>query len=227
MDSDEDNAAVTDEEDEPERKKKEKKKKEEKQYKSAQFIEDSDEEYGDMDGFLEREKVMRERIKAAAGDGRIGTMKPTGTKKRRRKGKDSAANKKPKGDWGSDDPDQDPHRQAEEGTASSASDNSGTESDSDEGVRGADAGPAPAAPRPRPRPLAKRVSPSPGPPLPATESPATLSSSDSLRRADTGEEVALAKDKEGRSASVDNTEEVVRASVKKNRAHLVISDEDE
>lgn len=87
--------------DEPKKKKrKEKKKKEKEQYKSAQFIEDSDEEYGDIEAFLEKEKEMRERASkaaAAAGEGRIGTMKPTGTKKRRRKaGGDSTKNKKRK-----------------------------------------------------------------------------------------------------------------------------------
>lgn len=77
--------------DEPRRHKKEKKKKEEKKYKSAQFIEDSDEEYGDMEGFLEREKVLREKTaRAAADSGKIATMRATGTKKKRRKkGKDA------------------------------------------------------------------------------------------------------------------------------------------
>jgi replication fork protection complex subunit Tof1/Swi1 len=77
--------------DEPRRHKKEKKRKEEKKYKSAQFIEDSDEEYGDMEGFLEREKVLREKTARAAADGgKIATMRATGTKKKRRKkGKDA------------------------------------------------------------------------------------------------------------------------------------------
>ena len=77
--------------DEPKlKKRKEKKKKEKETYKSAQFIQDSDEEYGDMDAFLEKEKAARERAilaAASAGDGtRLATMKPTGTKKRRKKG---------------------------------------------------------------------------------------------------------------------------------------------
>ncbi|EMD36798.1 hypothetical protein CERSUDRAFT_105876 [Gelatoporia subvermispora B] len=71
------------------KKRKEKKKKETKQYKSAQFIEDSDAEYGDMDTFLEKEKALRDRMAlAAAASGQIATMKPTGTKKRRRKTKE-------------------------------------------------------------------------------------------------------------------------------------------
>jgi replication fork protection complex subunit Tof1/Swi1 len=85
-------------EDEPVQKKQEKKKKEKETYKSAQFIEDSDGEYGDMDAFLEKEKQLRERTtaKAAAEGGAIGTMKATGTKKRRRKD-GTGGNKKWKG----------------------------------------------------------------------------------------------------------------------------------
>lgn len=80
--------------DEPKRKRREKKKKEETQYKSAQFIEDSDAEYGDMEAFLEREKALRDKaVMAAAQSGKIGTMRATGTKKRRRKGKDVEARK--------------------------------------------------------------------------------------------------------------------------------------
>jgi replication fork protection complex subunit Tof1/Swi1 len=83
--------------DEPKRKRREKKKKEETQYKSAQFIEDSDAEYGDMEAFLEREKALRDKaVMAAAQSGKIGTMRATGTKKRRRKGKDVEARKKVK-----------------------------------------------------------------------------------------------------------------------------------
>jgi len=80
------------------RKKKEKKKKEKQLYKSAQFIEDSDEEYGDIEGFLEQEKIRREKAalaaEAASDGSRISTnMKPTGTKKRRRKGPGQGAGK--------------------------------------------------------------------------------------------------------------------------------------
>jgi replication fork protection complex subunit Tof1/Swi1 len=93
-----DNEVVSD--DETLKKKKAKKTKEKEQYKSAQFIEDSDEEYGGIEAFLEKERAMREkaaRIAAEAG-GSIGTMKPTGTKKRRRKaGSDAGGKKKRKG----------------------------------------------------------------------------------------------------------------------------------
>ena len=97
-----DNEIVLDDEAPRRKKKKEKKKKETEQYKSAQFIEDSDEEYGDIEAFLEKEKAMREKAARAAeaGGGRIGTMKPTGTKKRRRKAGDdkASAKKRKKGD---------------------------------------------------------------------------------------------------------------------------------
>ncbi|RXW22765.1 hypothetical protein EST38_g3081 [Candolleomyces aberdarensis] len=78
--------------DEPKPKKK-KKEKEQAQYKSAQFIQDSDEEYGDMEAFLEKERLLREKavLAAAAGgntDRPIG-MKTSGTKKRRRKNPNS------------------------------------------------------------------------------------------------------------------------------------------
>ena len=77
--------------------KKTRKARERETYKSAQFIEDSDEEYGrDIDDFFTREAELRKRTAltaasaaaAAAADGhqpqRLGTMRATGTKKRRR-----------------------------------------------------------------------------------------------------------------------------------------------
>ncbi|KAJ7454075.1 timeless protein-domain-containing protein [Mycena galericulata] len=68
------------------KKRKEKERPKQQEYKSAQFIEDSDEEYGDIDAFLEKEKEMRARAVAIALEtGKIGTMKATGTKKRRKK----------------------------------------------------------------------------------------------------------------------------------------------
>ena len=77
--------------------KKEKRLKEKEIYKSAQFIEDSDEEYGDMEAFLEKEKALRERTsKTTVEGGRSGTMKATGTKKRRRGKKDGEGKGKKK-----------------------------------------------------------------------------------------------------------------------------------
>ena len=42
--------------------KREEKKKEKDQCKSAQFMEDSDEKYGDIEVFLEKEKAQREKV---------------------------------------------------------------------------------------------------------------------------------------------------------------------
>jgi hypothetical protein len=90
-----DEAELSDE-DAPTRKKRQKKQKEQLQYKSAQFIEDSDEEYGDMEAFLEKEKVQRERAALAAAmnggssERPIG-MRATGTKKRKRRNKGEEA----------------------------------------------------------------------------------------------------------------------------------------
>lgn len=84
--------------DQPRRKKRtEKKQKEKEIYKSAQFIQDSDEEYGDMDAFLEKEKMQREKVKTAVateGTSRLPTMKATGTKKRRKKNGEKGPKKK-------------------------------------------------------------------------------------------------------------------------------------
>ena len=141
--------------DEPRRKKKEKKKKEKEQYKSAQFIEDSDEEYGGMDAFLEKEKAQREKASlaaAASAGGRPQTMKATGTKKRRRKadGKKPSKSKKIKPDERSPTSGDSDHR------ANKVVSN-GSDADS-EVIEGT----AP-MPRPRPRPLAKRRPSSPPP----------------------------------------------------------------
>ncbi|TFY59930.1 hypothetical protein EVG20_g7607, partial [Dentipellis fragilis] len=87
------------ESDEEPRKKRERKKKEKEVYKSAQFIEDSDEEFGeDLDAFFAREKALREKMAIAAVDSAlgIGTMRTTGTKKRRRKDGKVVVNKKRK-----------------------------------------------------------------------------------------------------------------------------------
>ncbi|KAJ7178128.1 timeless protein-domain-containing protein [Mycena filopes] len=72
--------------------------KQQQEYKSAQFIEDSDEEYGDIDAFLEKEKEMRERAEKTAGEtGKTATtMLPTGTKKRKKKAAPAGEKRKKK-----------------------------------------------------------------------------------------------------------------------------------
>lgn len=130
----------------PRRKKKEKKQKEKQQYKSAQFIEDSDEEYGDIEAFLEKEKVMRERAqRAAEASGvQISNMKAQGTRKRRRKIANDSRNKRHKPDdianvAGYESPDR--------GT--------GEEDDDNASVADEPSDPSPSPLRPKPRPLGK------------------------------------------------------------------------
>ncbi|KAG6865098.1 hypothetical protein C0991_005153 [Blastosporella zonata] len=138
--------------DEPKRKRKEKKKKEKEIYKSAQFIEDSDEEYGDIEAFLEKEKGMRERaqqVAASLGGVQIGTMKSHGTKKRRRKTGNDSQNKKRKGDQPTDATEQ----------ANSDGDTA-EESEHNMGVT-EELGDSSPSPRPKPRPLNKRTPISP------------------------------------------------------------------
>ncbi|KAG6872642.1 hypothetical protein C0995_008073 [Termitomyces sp. Mi166 len=138
--------------DEPRRKKKEKKKKEKQEYKSAQFIEDSDEEYGDIEAFLEKEKVMREKAQRAAEAAgvQITNMKGQGTKKRRMKPGNDSRNKRHKSDHaakvaGPEGPDGD----------------TGEESGDNASAADEPSNPSPSLPRPKPRPLGRRLSPNP------------------------------------------------------------------
>ena len=65
---------------------KERKKKEVEKYKSAAMIEDSDADEDEWAAFFEREKKLAEKTALAAeASGTSGTMRATGTKKRRRK----------------------------------------------------------------------------------------------------------------------------------------------
>ena len=118
------------ESDAPRRKKKERKKKEQQQYKSAQFIEDSDAEYGDMEAFLAKEQALREKTaRLAASSGQATNMRAHGTKKRRRKQKDGAEKKRRKrGEQGAGAGGEDGYQEPEEGKAR-ASDSSSDESD--------------------------------------------------------------------------------------------------
>ncbi|KAJ6588221.1 timeless protein-domain-containing protein [Mycena capillaripes] len=125
------------------RKEKEKERPKQPEFKSAQFIEDSDGEYGDIDAFLEKEKEMRERAALEAAEtGKNPTMKPTGTKKRRKKdapaGEATAKRKKKR-----------------RSTSIPAAGNGDIESEADVfGSRPVGAAPeeSTSAPRPRPRP---------------------------------------------------------------------------
>lgn len=93
--SDDEGAALPSDADEEEpKKRKAKKKKEQVQYKSAQFIEDSDAEYGDDEAFWARERAARERTAIAAAEGKIASMRSAGTKKRKRTGTGKASKKR-------------------------------------------------------------------------------------------------------------------------------------
>ena len=148
-------------------KKREKKMKEKEQYKSATLIEDSDAEYGDIEAFLEKEKELRARMsRAAAASGKIGTMKATGTKKRRKKG-DQGREKKRKGNdasilLGSDKEDLDDFEESD--IEVFASRGSSPTSDHDHTLDRTKS-----RPRPRPRPRLKpRTSASVSPPVQET-----------------------------------------------------------
>jgi hypothetical protein len=87
-DSGSDGEATDDDDDDRRKRNVARKMREREEYVSAQFIEDSDEEYGrDIEEFFTREAALRERTALAAMDSlsHIGTMRPTGTKKRRRR----------------------------------------------------------------------------------------------------------------------------------------------
>ncbi|KAG6820075.1 hypothetical protein H0H93_005603 [Arthromyces matolae] len=145
------------EDDAPRRKKKEKKTKEKEQYKSAQFIEDSDAEYGDIEAFLEKERATREKAKQAAesSGAPAGNMKTHGTKKRRRKTGKEAENKRHKGDASGTNI-VDHEISGNDSDIATLSDNAAPPDD--------DASPLPRA-RPRPRPLGRP----PTSPNPASE----------------------------------------------------------
>ncbi|KAH8980680.1 timeless-domain-containing protein [Lactarius akahatsu] len=86
-DSDGSNSSGGEEEDAQPSKARTAREREREAYKSAQFIEDSDEEYGhDIDAFFVHEAALRERTALAAVDSALGTgtMRASGTKKRRR-----------------------------------------------------------------------------------------------------------------------------------------------
>ncbi|KAG5637662.1 hypothetical protein H0H81_003683 [Sphagnurus paluster] len=186
-------------EDEPKRReKKEKKIKEKDQYKSAQFIEDSDEEYGDIEAFLEKEKAMRERTErsaTASGGARIATMKAHGTKKRRRKTGSNSGSKKRRGEQ--------PSIATEHNTTDG--DSSGDQHITvDKPLHD----PSPPPPRPQPRPLAKRTEATLKPP--SSDGPA--------RRREDGD------DRGSLSPVAESAEPAAGKQTRRNR--LVISDDD-
>lgn len=144
---------LSDEEELESRTRKARKKKEGVQYKSAQFIEDSDAELGDDDTFFKNEAALRERTSLAAAQGLSATMKPTGTKKRKKKiDKDGRGFKKRKGSAGLERRSEEPEtmHELDEHSKSSGSDRS----DGGESFNEDSEVPIP-RPKPKPKPKAK------------------------------------------------------------------------
>ncbi|KAH8102126.1 timeless protein-domain-containing protein [Cristinia sonorae] len=160
--------ASGDDSDAPRRKKKEKKKKETKEYKSAQYIEDSDTDEAAMQAFFEREKALRQRMMLASeASGKVATMKSSGTKKRR---KNAGKKKRKRGD----------ESDMDEGAAEPPEAQPGSDADDDEpsDIFGGDVepeAPPPPRPRPKPRPLAKKPAPKAASASPPGSSPKSSS----------------------------------------------------
>ncbi|KAI0089435.1 timeless protein-domain-containing protein [Irpex rosettiformis] len=210
------------EEDQPRRKKrKEKKKKEDKQYKSAQFIEDSDLDDDVLEAFMEKEKALREKMALeSVTSGKVATMKATGTKKRRSRRKKEGAEL-------SD--------QEEQAKYTDASDNS---SDSDIGILDiggkptstisttspnvtAETGHSRPKPRPRPKPrLRKSSSPITGDVPPVSSSPQAQPSRPSSRSSSRATPLEI---------SDDDDEMVIteRPAGTKRKAFIISDDEEE
>ncbi|KAG6810302.1 hypothetical protein H0H92_012503 [Tricholoma furcatifolium] len=164
-DSDADGDDDNDEDEPGRRKRKEKKKKEKELYKSAQFIEDSDEEYGDIEAFLEKEKALRAKTQAAAtaGDGDTGiasrpNMKSRGTKKRRRKTGDDSRKRARTATGDDEDRENSNFSIIERPNNSSDSDMEvgGDENHNSSNADDPSVTKSVALPRPKPRPIAKR-----------------------------------------------------------------------
>ncbi|KAI0322279.1 timeless protein-domain-containing protein [Amylostereum chailletii] len=153
-----------DSDEEPRAKLKERKKKEKEHYKSAQFVEDSDDD-DDLEAFFARERELRERTTLAAVNSAlgIGTMRKTGTKKRRRKATETSRKRRK----GSEQP-EDEGSQAGLSASGSGSDVDVPADNVGQSPQGSRASPAKATssdgeeaevvsvrPRPRPRPRMK------------------------------------------------------------------------
>ncbi len=93
--SDDEGAALpSDADDEEPKKRKAKKKKEQVQYKSAQFIEGQRRRVRGRRGLLGEGAAARERTARLAAEGKMSSMRSTGTKKRKRTGTGKASKKR-------------------------------------------------------------------------------------------------------------------------------------
>ncbi|KZT26081.1 timeless-domain-containing protein [Neolentinus lepideus HHB14362 ss-1] len=224
--------------DEP--KKKAKKKKEANQYKSAQFIEDSEEDEGEMEAFFEKEKQLRERMALAAMEnGKVATMRSTGTKKRRKKGADDKPKQRKKRRGEPSIPDR--RSPSTDALPQNASDSSDSEPDVFGSYRVSPASTSHTSPpmeeaslmpeskvRPRPKPRFRRRTSSPGVLPPSSTDPPEV---DEVR--DDGQMSAEDSDSKIRTSSalVEGSEEKgdhasTRGQRVRQKGRLVLSDED-
>ncbi|KAF8185006.1 timeless protein-domain-containing protein [Mycena galopus ATCC 62051] len=190
------------------KKRKEKEKKEppkKPDFKSAQFIEDSDEEYGDIDAFLEKEKEMREKLAREAAEKGITIVQPAGTKKRRKK-------EAPAGEGTS-------KRKKKRRSSSTAAEGGDGAAESEADVFGSrpvvtpeESTPA-VRPRPRPKPRHKPKNAEAG-----TSSPDTV-----LKSSEMDEDVRDVVP----AGPADSDEEGMEALSRRKKKRLVISDEDD
>ncbi|KAJ7349333.1 timeless protein-domain-containing protein [Mycena albidolilacea] len=185
------------------RKEKEKEPPKKPEFKSAQFIEDSDEEYGDIDAFLEKEKEKRDKMALEAAETGKTNAQPAGTKKRRKKeapaGEGTSKRKK---------------KRTSSSTAAEGGDG-GAESEAD--VFGSR--PVGAEERPRPRPKPK-------PRYKPRNVEAGTSSPDTVPKSSEMDEDAQDVEPTVRAETRDSDEGTMALSGRKKSTRLVISDED-
>lgn len=152
----EDPQSLSDEDASEKRSRNARKKKEQIQYKSAQFIEDSDAELGNDEEFFRREAALRERTSLAATQGPHLTMRPTGTKKRKKGvGENKRERKKRKSSAAPET-----NEPGESYDSSGAGSSIDSEDEEDEGGRPDKSSEGPASkfkvrPKPKPKPKAK------------------------------------------------------------------------
>lgn len=228
-----DSDASEDGDDEGSEKKPKKSKPPQKPAKSAEFIQDSEEEYGDMEAFLEREAARR-RAATSAGGVAGPSMKKTGTKKRRKKAND--AGRKRRKTSPDADADGSPPRSTsplqrrvagheKEDDRSSASDGEGN-SDSIRLL------PRRPRPRPRPQPVTQNHAPSPkngDDRVPEGDSPRRNSSARPFDEAPSPKGVKGPKHDAASESDKSDGERVAAPgllNLKKGRKRLVLSDDD-
>ncbi|KAI4520868.1 timeless-domain-containing protein [Schizophyllum commune Loenen D] len=193
-----------------ERKRAEKRKREQEQYKSAQFIEDSDLEDGALEAFLEHEKELRKRTEARAVNSNlgIGTMRATGTKKRRRRGeKGERATKKRKGSAEAEVVAIDADEPATVDVSDDSDKSDDNQSDAEDDLEETPAPAPPPRPRPKPRPKPARK---------ATTPPLTHGA---------GSDIAVATNNAA-EASGSESDTVIKRAPRRTQA-IVSDDEDE